>query len=72
MPSLVVSFHLTEVEYKGSSIKNFIDLHSAVSAAVEQLPETGKVTPEGTVSRIYVDIAQAVGSEVVTSDKVKV
>ena len=43
-----------------------------MSAAVEQLPETGKVTPVGTVSRIYVDIAQVVGSEDVTSDNVKV
>ena len=43
-------------------------------AAVEQLPEAGKVTPIGTVSSIYVDIAQVVGSEVVLviSDKVKV
>ena len=58
MLSLVVSFHLTEVEYKGSSIKNFIDLHAAVSAAVEQVPVAGKVTPVGTVSSMYLVIGQ--------------
>jgi hypothetical protein len=43
-----------------SSIKNFIDLQSAVFAAVEQLPEAGKVTPAGVgaVSIIYFDIIQ--------------
>ena len=56
MLSSVVSFHLTEVEYDGASIKNFIDLHAAVFAAVEQLPEAGKVTPVGTVSSKYLVI----------------
>ena len=58
MPSLVVSFHFTEVEYGGASIKNFIDLHAVVSAAVEQLPESGKVTPVGTDSSMYLVIGQ--------------
>ena len=41
-------------------------------AAVEQLPEAGKVTPLGMVSSVYVDIVQVLIKEVVTSDKVKV